>query len=64
MIFLNEIPLANKPQSSSMLSVILGILNMEAFNKEGTFAELLGSKMRTHCSIETHKMQSRAIDKY
>ena len=35
--------LPTKPQSSSMLSVILGILNMEALNKEGTFAALLGS---------------------
>lgn len=42
MIFSDKIPLANKPQSSSILSVILGILNMETLNKEGILAELVG----------------------
>ena len=42
MIFSDKTPLANKPQFSSILSVILGILNMEILNKERILAELVG----------------------
>ena len=42
MIFSDKIPLANEPQSGSILSVFLGILNMETLNKEDILAELVG----------------------